>query len=500
MRLPVKFLISVLFVYFIADQKSDAQKVVYSSQEIDSYTYDYLRIGGYNDNGFFLLQSTLPFDTDRDRIGFKSRKFKVTFYDNNLNIAWSKKFDKSDEKDKIETVGIINGKAAVVKSHFMGEESKLGISVSFFDDKGNEQKSTGDIGTVSFDRSSDLDKIKVIASVHNVRYGFIQNEKKKDGTQTLHCIVTDADLNVMRNIKFDVPYPEKNFYYENWLLSDEGDFVVEGSYNSRDNNPNRRRWDAFKLFVSTREAMDAKEYAINNSEIELSGSNIAYDALKNKLVLAGFYNEKNSVKSGIVYATLGLSATDSLHIMRQPIAESTQAKMFSGESSGRSEADIDNLTVEKIVLRNDGGAVLVTEASYISDYSYYDYFTQSYIRNSEYHFENVIVLSVNAYGTIDWDAILRKDQVSTNDNGRYSSFCIAQTDDKINVVYNTRIEKNNSIASFSVSNAGKTAESEIVKPEDRILMIPYAGKQVSADEIAVPCWNRKKLIMAKLIF
>ena len=144
--------------------------------------------------------------------------------------------------------------------------------------------------------------------------------------------------------------------------------------------------------------------------------------------------------------------------------------------------------------------VMVSEISYVTDYSYFDYFTQNYIRNYEYHFNNVIALSVNADGTIDWDAVLRKNQVSTNDYGKYASFSLAQTDSDISLIYNTRADRNNAVSYVSIQNSGQSDSKEIIKGYDRILIIPFAAKQISADELVVPCWNRKKMLMAKFIF
>ena len=477
-----------------------SQKVVYSKQEIDAYSYDFIKIAGYNENEFFLFQSNLPFENDRDRIGFKSRKYQITCYNNNLTVKWSKKFIPSNDKERIETMAVINGKVVLIKSTFTDKEDKLNVYASPLDDSGKESASPLLLGSIAFDKTSSLDKIKIIASQRNNLFGIIQNEKKQNGMQKLHCIVISSELVTMRQLQFDVPYPEKNFSYENWLLTEAGDFVLEGSFYSKENNEKRKRWDAYKLFVSLNGNEGAVEYAVNKSDIELNGSNIAYDIANKQLVLAGFYTDKTNGKSGIIYATLKTSANDSLKIFRQPIGESTQARMFSGLTIDKSNTGVDNLNIEKIILRNDGGAVLITEMSYVTDYSYYDYFTQNYIRSYEYHFNNAVALSVNADGSIDWDAVLRKDQVSTNDYGKYSSFTIAQTDNEINLVYNTRIDRNNSVAVFRVKNNGTSDTKEFIQPEDRIMIIPFAARQISADELVIPCWNRKKLLMAKIIF
>jgi hypothetical protein len=490
--------LAILIQFITSDGWS--QKVTYSNQELDAYAYDYIKTAGYNDSSFFVFQSNLPFDNERDRVGFKSRKYKITCFNNNLTIKWSKKIEPLNETEKLETISIINGQVALVKSYFSEKENKLNIQISRLDENGVELKNPQPAGSILFSKGSNLDKIKVIASSDNQLYAILQNEKLQNGQQRLHGIIVKTDYTIFRQFAIDISYPEKNFNYENWLLSDRGDFILEASYYSKEDNEKRKRWDAYKLFVSSYNGNMAQEYAINTSNVELNGSAIAYDKINQKLVLAGFYTDKAIGKSGIVYATLKLNGTDSLHIIRQPISESTLSRMLAGQNLDRSYAGIENLNIEKLILRNDGGVVMVSEISYVTDYSYFDYFTQNYIRNYEYHFNNVIALSVNADGTIDWDAVLRKNQVSTNDYGKYASFSLAQTDSDISLIYNTRADRNNAVSYFSIQNNGQSDSKEIIKPEDRILIIPFAAKQISADELVVPCWNRKKMLMAKFTF
>ncbi|MBK7855311.1 MAG: hypothetical protein IPJ79_10760 [Bacteroidetes bacterium] len=64
--------------------------------------------------------------------------------------------------------------------------------------------------------------------------------------------------------------------------------------------------------------------------------------------------------------------------------------------------------MKKVILRSDGGAVIIAEVAYTSEFSYYDYFSQTYVRRVEYHFENAAIFSVNADGTIHWNTVLRK--------------------------------------------------------------------------------------------
>ncbi len=492
-----RFFFGLTFFLFLG-LKTYCQKIEYAAQPIDNYNYDYLRVIGYNDDGFFLLQSNLPIDEERDRLGFKSRKYKVSYFSSDLHEKWTRLFEKDLNGSRIESIGVANGNLIAAKSIYVENENKILVEMSPFDISGKEiEKKT--IAEIPCQPGSNLDKIKFVASIHQTCFGFIQVEKKQNKTQTLHCIVLDTALKVLHTLHFDISYDDKNFYFTDWLLTDSGDFVLLGYHDSKQNSIDKKRWEAYRLFVA-KPNKTAKEYAVNTPNLIFSGIKPVYDSSNDKLVLAGFYENKLTGSSGIVYSKLGLGKDDSLHTNKQPIAEGYKAKLLSAKNYNYKSISLNDYNVEKIVLRNDGGAVIVAEASYASDYSYYDYFTQSYVRQTEFHFENAIALSVNADGSIDWDAILRKDQASINDDGAYSSFCIIQADEKINLFYNTSIERNNRVAVFSVTNSGQENEKDFIAAEEKILLIPSAAKQISADELVVPCWNRRKLLLAKITF
>ena len=167
-------LIFFTFLFAIYFFNCSAQKIEYSAQPIDNYSFDYLRIAGYDDNGFFLLQSNLPLDEERDRVGFKSRKFKVSYFTSDLNEKWTKQFDKGEEGNRIESIGVVNGSVVTVKSKFNDREDKSIVTVNKLDSKGNETLATITIGEIPFEHSSELDKIKFVSSLHHTRFGFVQ--------------------------------------------------------------------------------------------------------------------------------------------------------------------------------------------------------------------------------------------------------------------------------------------------------------------------------------
>ncbi|MEP7265005.1 MAG: hypothetical protein ABI772_10935, partial [Bacteroidota bacterium] len=86
-----------------------AQKYTLSPQNIDDPGFEYVKVIGQDDGGFYLLQSNLTLNSQRDRIGFRNRKYKISYYDFNLNQHWNKRLEDDADNYNIDVVTMFNG-------------------------------------------------------------------------------------------------------------------------------------------------------------------------------------------------------------------------------------------------------------------------------------------------------------------------------------------------------------------------------------------------------
>jgi hypothetical protein len=110
------------------------------------------------------------------------------------------------------------------------------------------------------------------------------------------------------------------------------------------------------------------------------------------------------------------------------------------------------------------------------------------------------LFSINNDGKIHWESIIRKNQVSEDDAAFYSSYILSLDVDQIHVIYNKYIRKATDIISCSINNKGETSEKILVKENDNILMMPGGGKQISADQLIVPCIQKNKSNFMRISF
>ena len=178
------------------------------------------------------------------------------------------------------------------------------------------------------------------------------------------------------------------------------------------------------------------------------------------------------------------------------IDESARMKLV-GERNSGANTGLYTYPIRKLVLRSDGGAVIIAEAAYYSEYSYYDYFTQSFTRRTEYKYDNVVIMSIHTDGTIDWSGVLRKDQVSMDDGGFLSSFSTVLQSDHIDLLYNSDNGRNNEVSLFTINNKGVTDQKSVTRTSDHITIIPQSGKQVDANTLITTAIQKKRLFLVK---
>jgi hypothetical protein len=161
-----------------------------------------------------------------------------------------------------------------------------------------------------------------------------------------------------------------------------------------------------------------------------------------------------------------------------------------------------NLRVGDILFRKDGGVILTCEEyqetrEAVADVTMYG-ISQNNFRYY-YYFQNILLLSLNHNGSIQWHSVLHKDQVSVNDDGMFSSYALAAMADKLVYIYNDQSRKSWNLSLYEV-NADGTASNRIVirAQEYEARLMPQYGTQLSYNEVVIPGVDRRGQVLLKL--
>ncbi len=472
-----------------------AQTVQVANFTFDDVGYDEVMVAGYTDKGFYVLQSNLPFESDRDRIGFKNRKYRLSFFNQQLNRLWYQNIEQ-EPQSTVHGVFFLKSKMMSVSTSVTKSagEQQATVQLKLYDESGNKTESIN-AGTIKL--RSVPEKTRVVISDNRRLTGVLLPEFISDEMLSIHFLLLDSTFNLMSNKMLDIPCRRKNFYLEDYQLSDRGDLALLSVQQVREN---KKRLDEYRVHFCSLSSGTLEQIIVSRERQETAGAGIIFDNLSSTLLCAGFSAEPSlSSRTSIFINRIPVLNPAAAVQQTVPVDDRYKFKLAS-VNERNSSSGLFSYPIRKMILRNDGGIVLIAEAFYAYEYSYYDYFTQSYMRRIDYQFNNVVSISINPDGQIHWLNVIRKTQESTDDGGVYSSFLQMTTDSDLIMVYNNFGNRENEIKYSVIDAAGRFDESRTIRSNLPVILLPRFGKQISANEVVMPCMNKKKFSLAKVIF
>lgn len=253
---------------------------------------------------------------------------------------------------------------------------------------------------------------------------------------------------------------------------------------------------------------DVKVFRIQTEKPVFGEPSFEIDNKNGNLILTGFYGEitpsGESAATGVFYSCF--DPANGIPLSSKYIDFS---KDFMFKLTGRQPGDKGRLytfNVRKAILRNDGG-VLVLAESFIKDTRDIPVATGfqpgfSSFRTAEtFQFNDVIAFSIRPDGETEWNSVMRKKQMSEDDNGAYSSFLIMNEKDKLRLLYVDDVINSGSLNQFILNSDGTTDKKTIFNQDDKdVYLLPKMGRQTTPNEVVIPSFKGNALRIVKITF
>lgn len=249
---------------------------------------------------------------------------------------------------------------------------------------------------------------------------------------------------------------------------------------------------------------DAKELQLD-TKFAANGY-LRVDNVNNRVYFGGFYSDKkNGNYDGIIYAAYDITANSFQSKKFIPFDQ----ELINAAGARRRNHAFDNYLVKQLVVKNDGGFVLVSEVTFVTTrnnympgFGYYSYYSP-YMTNMvhEYHYNDIMALSYNKDGVREWSTFIPKDQYSQEDGGVFSSYALLNTGGTLAFLFNDFNATHSRIQLATLSSAGKSEiHSFTAEGNDYPDWLPRFGKQVAGRALIVPCFHKKQICFAKVVF
>lgn len=286
--------------------------------------------------------------------------------------------------------------------------------------------------------------------------------------------------------------------------------------------------DGSFVFITTSDKeSDNAEYFIiyvKNGQVNTTVYNPIQDVYKNiqfeidykttSIIASGFYrepkeNKKDNTGASKFFVTkIDLNTFETIYTDIAPITEDFYTKL-TGKPSETNPPQLYTFYINNIIPKNDGGCLILAESYFkneeesLNNYYFSVSGMNTYSSSIIYNFNDILVYNVDSNGTIDKEniSIIRKKQISTNDNGTYSSFYVSNLQDKLELIFLDDIDTDAQLLTESIEPNNESNSKAILNiGGNEVVPIVKMSLQTAPNEILLPSISRSKFKLIKIVF
>lgn len=364
--------------------------------------------------------------------------------------------------------------------------------------------------------SSGNNKIYTTVSSEDKQKILIFKMVEKNDVLIIASKVFDNNLIMKDSIRFVVPYNERKELYTDLQVANDGSLVFVKATKSgmRENindvelitfEPGDKVWSVLKIPLEDKFIDEVK---------------IKIDNLNNKYIINSFYylQRRGSIQG--LFTGVVNKFTNYFRGSFNPLNDSLRSKIT---STGQLRNAFDNLFLNNIFVKKDGGFLVVAEDystqtrgtnswnrwDYLYNYPYYNYSSSYYpyyrqwnrfnnLTSTRYFYDNILVMGVDSSLKLQWNNIIYKNQ-SDDDNDNFLSYATLNEGAEIHFLFIEKVRTSQIIANHSIYPNGTLFRHPTLKNRDAgYLFMPRLSKQTGVRQLIVPCIYRGYISFAKV--
>lgn len=299
--------------------------------------------------------------------------------------------------------------------------------------------------------------------------------KKKKQPERFALKVLNQDFNQLWEKEITLPFNDSNFSVEEYRVDNAGNVYMLGVIYEDQTRFRRGGKPTYQyvVFAYRNNGTEVEEYKVDLGDKFIT--DLTYRVARNgDLVFSGFYSDRGtySVKGTYFFrlnpttkeiTNKNLKAFDFKFLTEyMSDGKRDKARKADKKHDKKKGPELYQYALDELILRSDGGAVLIAEQFFVEqryDYDRYNRgfgypygygiygsryrfnrFNDPYNRYQDqtnyYNYNDIIVVNIKPTGEIEWTARIPKHQETSNDGGYFSSYAMSIVRDKFYFVFN----------------------------------------------------------------
>ena len=405
----------------------------------------------------------------------------VEYYDASMKLVRQKELDLEykGKNRSFKDVVMLEGKLWLLSYFYNEKHEKTYLFAQRIDNetltmskeiiKISEQDETNKERQDVFSLATSRDSSKIVIFTKQA------SEKRQ---QEFTLAVFDSNFDDVWSKDAKLPYNRKSFDVNETQVDKNGNVYLLGVIYTEGANRYERGGKPtyqYDLVAYMRDStLDVQEYKIDLKDKFVTDLTFRV-ADDGDLVFSGFYSDKGrSTMKGTCFFKINPRTKDMTSVSTREFdfnfltenlsqRNKEKAKTASMSNDKSKEPELPAYNLDKLILRSDGGALLVAEQYFIEEQfqnnnrwnnpygfstfgggwndPFYDPWSWrnggiNRQRDIYYNYNDVIVVNIRPDGEIAWAARIPKSQTSRNDGGIYSSYAMSIVADKLYFIYN----------------------------------------------------------------
>jgi hypothetical protein len=332
--------------------------------------------------------------------------------------------------------------------------------------------------------------------------------------------VYSSDLTLISQGEYELPYTVREADIANRYISNTGDYFL--SVKKFDISEKRliRDYSSLEKII----LIHVTPNGIQEFDMEIDGKRVfdmSFSSDNNRIMtFTGLYGQgtrKDYGIKGVFYFRLNFDKKEVLDFGFEPFkkdfltegwSEKAKERAEKNEEKGKGTPNLYNYDIREIITTADGSIVGMLEQYYVRVYTSTD--SRGQVRTTYYYYYNdIIAYKIEPNGVFSWVKKIQKNQVSTNDNGYFSSFARYATGDKLFIYFNDNLKNYDELGNFLNSDriynssyrkkTNTVAKVEIDLTTGKIDRTTYFDRKETSAYAVPKLWkvdyNRKEMLM-----
>lgn len=331
----------------------------------------------------------------------------------------------------------------------------------------------------------------------------------------------DDHLQQLDRHRLYLPVDEHNELFTDFLLDNEGEMVFGKFLRSGGND-----WISRVALVTKAPSADTfLVRTVGSADLILDEVKIKVDNNNRRYILTGFYYKQKRGNIEGLYTVVWDKATNTQNKEKATVFGEELRSVAKSQDASLKLA-FNDYYIKSIIIKKDGGYLVVSETQYTTSrgnmFNRWDYMSNPYMpgmyyspyyspynnpwnRNygnyaNRYHAENIMVLSFDASGNLEWNGIIPKTQFD-DETENLISYQMMNTGGELHFLFNQYEHRNMLLNDQSIAPDGKVTRYPTLHNLDKGYdFMPRYGKQISSWQTIIPCMYRNYLCFAKIDF